>query len=60
MVRLALGVLTVALLLGCRAAALPHAYTEQELAQECLRHGGWWHEDELRGGFCEYQSPGMI
>jgi len=50
-----LGVL-IASLLGCSSVKIPPPYTEQELKRECERHGGWWREDELRGGFCEYPS----
>jgi hypothetical protein len=39
---------------------VPPAYTEEELADRCVRTGGWWHgvpPDSLFSGFCEYQSP---
>lgn len=55
MARLLLGVL-VALLLGCGGVKIPPPYTERELTQQCERHGGWWREDDLRGGFCEMPS----
>jgi len=22
--------------------------------------GGWWHRDDLMGGFCEFQAPGFL
>lgn len=53
--RIVLGAL-VPLLLGCSSVEIPPPYTRQELKQECERHGGWWREDDLRGGFCEYSS----
>jgi len=39
---------------------VPPAYTQEELAERCVRAGGWWHgvePDSLFSGFCEYQSP---
>ena len=39
---------------------VPPAYTQQELAERCLRTGGWWHgvePESLYRGFCEYESP---
>ncbi len=59
MTRLALAV-SLAFLLGCGGARIPPPYTAEELKQLCQRRGGWWHEDDLRGGFCEYQSGDMI
>ena len=43
-------------LVGCAGAPIPPTYTEQELKSKCLRENGCWHEDDLRGGFCEYKS----
>ena len=57
MARLGLGALVV-FLLGCGGARIPPRYTERELKQQCERHGFWWHEDDLRGGFCE--TPSMM
>ena len=57
MARLGLGALVV-FLLGCGSARIPPPYTEGELKQECERHGFRWHEDDLRGGFCE--TPSMM
>ncbi len=56
---LAGGVL-LTLLAGCRG--VPHAgpYTQDELKAICERQGGWWHPDDLLGGLCEYQAPGMV
>ncbi len=59
MPRLVLGVLIV-FLVGCGGASIPPLYTQEELKQECERRGGWWHADQLMGGFCEFQSPGFI
>jgi hypothetical protein len=40
---------------GC-AGAVP--LTQADLAQRCQQTGGWWHPDDLMGGYCEYQSGG--
>ncbi len=39
---------------------VPPAYTQEELAERCIRTGGWWHgvaPDSLFSGFCEYPAP---
>jgi hypothetical protein len=36
------------------------AYTEEELAQMCVRRGGSWYPDELRGGHCEFEAAGFM
>ena len=38
---------------GCTGAPIPPTYTQEELRAACERHGGWWHSDDLTGGFCE-------
>src|SRR5215470_10933387 len=43
----------VSLLVGCSSVSIPPTYTEDELKVICERHNGWWHPDELVGGFCE-------
>ncbi|HEV8439178.1 MAG TPA: hypothetical protein VGT40_13870 [Methylomirabilota bacterium] len=48
----------VAFALGCSSVPIQPAYTEQQLKQECERRGGRWHANDLRGGFCEYNSRG--
>ena len=53
--RLVIG-LVAALLLGCSSTPIPPTYTEEELRQKCERQRGWWKPDQLRGGFCEYDS----
>lgn len=33
---------------------------QEDLAERCVRTGGWWHgvePDSLFSGFCEHQSP---
>jgi len=40
---------------GCAGAPV---YTEAELEQRCVRDGGWWRPDDLRGGYCEIESDG--
>jgi hypothetical protein len=49
-------VLALAILAGCSSAPLPPAYTQGELKAICEPHEGWWHLDELVGGFCEQDS----
>ena len=47
-------------LAACGGVPVPPAYTQEELAERCVRTGGWWHwvePDSLFSGFCEYQSP---
>jgi hypothetical protein len=41
---------------GCASGPIPPTYTQAELQAECARHGGWWHADDLIGGFCEHNS----
>jgi hypothetical protein len=57
------GLLLALALAGCgpvtRGPAEP-AYTQEELAQICVRRGGWWRPDDLRGGFCEFEAPGFL
>jgi hypothetical protein len=43
------------ILAGFGRVPIPPTYTQDELKAICERHGGWWHLDELVGGFCEYQ-----
>ncbi len=54
------GLLLALALAGCGPVAFGPAYTEEELAQICVRRGGWWRLDELRGGFCEFEAPGFM
>ena len=58
------GLLLAVWLTGCgpvgSGPAYPPAYTEEELAQMCVRRGGWWRPDDLRGGFCEFEAPGFL
>jgi hypothetical protein len=52
--------LLAAVLAGCGSMPAGSAYTEEELAQICVRHGGWWRPDQLTGGYCEMQvGPGL-
>jgi hypothetical protein len=41
---------------ACSSVPIPPTYTQQELRARCESRGGVWHDDELFGGFCEYQS----
>ncbi len=50
----------IALVLGCAGARIEPPYSEQELRAICERQGGWWRGPDVRGGFCEYESPGFI
>jgi len=56
---LAVILIAAALGSGCAELATAHAptYTQAELAAICQRNGGWWHGDDLIGGFCEYEGP---
>jgi hypothetical protein len=49
----------VVVLTGCGTVPIPPTYTQAELQAICERQGGWWHEDRLMGGYCEYQAPGQ-
>jgi hypothetical protein len=51
--RTALLVLAMTILAGCSRVAMPPTYTQDELKIICERHYGWWHPDELAGGYCE-------
>jgi hypothetical protein len=48
--------LAVTILVGCGGTARPPLYTPEELRADCDRHRGWWRPDDLRGGYCEYDS----
>jgi hypothetical protein len=52
----ALVAVVLTILAGCSSVPIPPTYTQDELKAICERHGGWWHPDELVGGFCEYQQ----
>jgi hypothetical protein len=47
-------------LAGCRSVPIPPTYTEGELRAICERRGGWWHENRLTEGYCEYQGGQMF
>lgn len=54
------GVAALTLAACATGPPVPPAYTQEELAERCVRTGGWWHgvePDSLFSGFCEYQSP---
>ena len=44
---------------GC-GAPIERTYTQEELEVKCVMRGGWWHRDDLMGGFCEFQAPGFL
>jgi hypothetical protein len=46
------------MLAGCGTAAIPRAYTQDELKAICESRGGRWHDGDPLRGFCEYRSPG--
>jgi hypothetical protein len=46
-------------LAGC-GGQIERPYTEEELEARCVMQGGWWHRDDLKGGFCEFQAPGLL
>ena len=52
-------VVATTILAGCSSVPIPPTYTQDELKAICQRHSGWWHPDELMGGFCEYQQGGF-
>lgn len=54
--RAALVVVVVFVVAGCSSLPIPPTYTQDELKAICERHGGWWHPDDLMGGYCEYDS----
>ena len=58
---IAAGALLMIALAACATGPpVPPAYTQEELAERCVRTDGWWHgvePDSLFSGFCEYQSP---
>jgi len=54
-----LGLLLALVLAGCVAPIGP-TYTQEELEGKCVMRGGWWHRDDLMGGFCEFQAPGFL
>ncbi len=60
----ALWILVAIALTSCATGPpIPPAYTQDELAERCVRTGGWWHgvqPDSLFSGFCEYSSPGIL
>jgi acyl-CoA synthetase (AMP-forming)/AMP-acid ligase II len=51
--------MAAAMLAGCSSTPIPPTYTQDELKAICERHGGWWHPDELVGGYCEYESDSL-
>jgi len=58
----ACGLLVTTMVLAACATGppTPPAYTQEELAERCVRTGGWWHgvsPGSLFSGFCEYPSP---
>jgi hypothetical protein len=59
-VRAVAGLLLAVALAGCGSVAFGPAYTEEELAQMCVRRGGSWYPDELRGGHCEFEAAGFM
>lgn len=52
--RVALVAVGLTILTGCGSVRIPPTYTQDELKAICERHGGWWHPDDLMGGYCEY------
>jgi len=42
---------------GCTTGSpISPVYTQADRKAECDRHRGWWRPDDLRGGYCEYDS----
>jgi hypothetical protein len=44
------------ILAGCSSVQVLPTHTQDELRADCDRHRGWWRPDDLRGGYCEYDS----
>jgi hypothetical protein len=40
-------------------APIERPHTEEALEVKCVMRGGCWHRDDLMGGFCEFQAPGL-
>jgi hypothetical protein len=39
---------------GCATIPIVPPYTQEELRDRCERQGsGWWHPDDMMGGYCE-------
>jgi hypothetical protein len=56
MLRGALLAVALGLAVGC---AGPVASVDGNWLQRCEQSGGWWHPNELFGGYCEYQGTGF-
>ncbi len=41
---------------GCSGRPIAPTYTQEELKVKCERQRGWWHRDDLLGGYCEYRT----
>ena len=54
-----LGAAVCSMVSGCSGLPIPPPYTQGELRAICERRGGWWHDDNLLGGFCEHQSASL-
>ena len=52
----ALVLIALTILAGCSSVQVLPTYTQDELRADCDRHRGWWRPDDLRGGYCEYDS----
>jgi hypothetical protein len=48
--------IAIAALAGCASGPIPPVYTQDEQRARCESHSGWWHADDLVGGFCENNS----
>lgn len=48
--------LTACMIACATTTPLPPTYTQTELKAMCERRGGWWHPNDLVGGYCEYDS----
>jgi hypothetical protein len=43
-------------LAACGSTPIPPTYTQEEQRLICERQRGWWHRDDLMGGYCEYRT----
>ena len=52
--RAAIALSSLVALTGCSMTPIPPTYTQDELKVICERNHGWWHPDDLMGGYCQY------
>jgi hypothetical protein len=50
------GVLVSTILTSCTMTPIPPPYTQDELKDQCERHGGRWHDGDPARSFCEQEE----